>query len=108
MCPKLPHIPYGRVYTDGLKPGSTATYHCEHGYSLNSYKKRICDNYGTWTYWEPTCDSKYLVTSQMKSYMYVRLGGLTGCKQVLIIITQLLVHLLTRNNTDAYIMPADV
>ena len=63
MCPKLPHIPYGKVYTDGLKPGSTATYHCKYGYYMNGYKKRVCDEDGTWTYREPTCDSKCLGTS---------------------------------------------
>ena len=58
-CGPLSHPPKGRVTTSGYSVGSTATYSCEVGYTLEGGKKRECLATGEWSGKEPVCTGKY-------------------------------------------------
>ena len=58
FCPDLSSPANGRVSVSGLRPGSTADYSCEPGYSLRGVETRVCQNNGKWSDNEPTCIGK--------------------------------------------------
>ncbi|XP_064386419.1 uncharacterized protein LOC135334961 isoform X2 [Halichondria panicea] len=50
-------VPTGQVSTSsGTTFMNTATYTCDHGYTLNGTSDRICQANGTWSLAAPTCD----------------------------------------------------
>ena len=58
-CAPLGHPPKGRVTTSGYSVGSTATYSCEVGYTLEGGNERECLVTGEWSGKEPVCTGKH-------------------------------------------------
>ena len=56
-CEVLTDISGGRVTVSGVTGGSTATYRCFYGYTLNGVQERECQG-GQWSEEEPTCESE--------------------------------------------------
>ena len=59
-CGPLSHPPKGRVTTSGYSVGSTATYSCVVGYTLEGESERECLATGEWSGKEPVCTGKHI------------------------------------------------
>ena len=57
VCPDL-DIVNGMVATTGDTPGSTATYTCNSGFTLNGDTDRTCQENLTWTGSNPFCEGE--------------------------------------------------
>ena len=55
-CPELYDPDNGRVMITGSTYGSVAIYSCEPGYELVGDETRSCEEDGTWSGDEPTCE----------------------------------------------------
>ena len=54
-CGSLSDPPNGVVETTGSTFGSTATYSCDHSFSLVGQSTRVCEDFGSWSGAEPEC-----------------------------------------------------
>jgi len=67
-CPDLPAPANGAVSMSGIIVGSTATYSCNEGFSLDGNVERTCED-DMWTGTEPVCLSKLLGNTQSVAYL---------------------------------------
>ena len=58
-CPALRDIARGSVVVSSRSIGSTATYRCDSGYSLEGDSQRTCLAGGRWSGQEPSCQSVF-------------------------------------------------
>ena len=59
-CDRLRNIGNGRVALSDTAVGSTATYSCLQGFTLEGRAARTCQDSGQWTGEAPTCERKLL------------------------------------------------
>ncbi|XP_064616221.1 sushi, von Willebrand factor type A, EGF and pentraxin domain-containing protein 1-like [Liolophura sinensis] len=57
-CRRLSALRNGKMEHDGLEHGSRVRYSCDLGYTISSYRNRIC-KYGKWTGRKPWCKKNY-------------------------------------------------
>ena len=69
-CPKLTPPKYGKVRISGYCVDDYAVYGCAYGYQISHKDRRVCQEDGTWSGSEPTCDRKYVNKYSRHGYQY--------------------------------------
>ncbi len=65
-CGSLTDPENGQVNTSsGTTIGSTASYSCNNGYTLNGDNTRTCESNGVWSNSQPSCNSKAINYSNL-------------------------------------------
>ena len=59
ICPNLEDPPNGIVIVSGNKPGDTAMYICDVGFTPDGEDMRTCGDDGQWSGSEPMCVGKF-------------------------------------------------
>ncbi len=71
-CGTLPNPSNGFVSLTTTTLGSTASYDCNNGFSLEGVRSRECQADGTWSGDEPSCRSKHGCCSNMDTTDFVK------------------------------------
>ena len=69
-CPKLTPPKYGKVRISGYCVDDYAVYGCAYGHQISHKDRRVCQEDGTWSGSEPTCDRKYVNKYSRHGYQY--------------------------------------